>query len=380
MRKKQNLRISIKTFKRGFTLIELLIGMVIMLMVIVGALQLYMRSNKITVDQQQFAELQHDVRSSMFFISRDIRMAGAGLPIEFAVNFLEGQDNEDQGDAEVTPDRLKIMGKGNIEDPLNLKISQYQGSAATISVEDMSFEKYPYNSEAGPDNYYTQIGIVLILPNPASGCRGGEIREITQVHHSEGGTNEGFNFAIGLAEDINPPGGLAGTCPSSDDYDGGMITFINVKEYWLDVDGSYSGLTAGENGYIGGGEGGILYMTQNGYHYPLAQNVENLQFEYNGDLDDNGLLDGFTFWDPNWTGDPDIVGRIRQIRILILGRTPDRFVSVSGTPPDNLALYRRPALTTGDSAGQDDLHRRFLLESTSNIRNVSLSLYNTGER
>lgn len=378
MREKQKKLIFKNIFKPGFTLIELLIGMSIMLIVIVGALQLYMRSNKITVDQQQFAELQHDVRSSMFFISRDLRMAGAGLPIEFAVNFLEGQDNEDQGDDEVTPDRLKIMG--NIEDPLNLKISQYQGSAATISVEDMSFEKYPYNSEAGQDNYYTQIGIVLVLPNPDSGCRGGEVRQITQVRHSAGGTNEGFNFAPGLAEDINPPGGLAGTCPSSDDYDGGMITFINVKEYWLDVDGSYSDLTAGENGYIGGGEGGILYMTQNGYHYPLAQNIENLQFEYNGDLDDNGILDGFTFWDPNWTGDPDLVGRIRQIRILILGRTPERFVSVSGTPPDNLALYRRPALTAGDSTGQDDLHRRFLLESTASIRNVSLSLYNTGER
>jgi len=61
------------------------------------------------------------------------------------------------------------------------------------------------------------------------------------------------------------------------------ILFANVNEYWLDVTGSVSGLTAGVNGYIGGGTGGVLYATKNGVHSALAQNIETIQFQYNGD-------------------------------------------------------------------------------------------------
>jgi prepilin-type N-terminal cleavage/methylation domain-containing protein len=87
---------------QGFTLIELLVGSTVMLIAIIAALQLYSRSNKVAVDQQQYAEIQHDVRTSMYLISRDVRMAGAGLPQEFAMYSFEGTDNENQG-AGVTP-------------------------------------------------------------------------------------------------------------------------------------------------------------------------------------------------------------------------------------------------------------------------------------
>jgi len=343
-----------------------------MLIVIMSALYLYMDSNKITVDQQQYADLQHNIRSSMFFVSRDIRSAGVGLPEEFMGYFLEGQDNDSSQGGAVTPDRLKIMG--NIEDPLNLSIDSYQGSAVNISLEDSSFEQYHYLDEYYDDKF------IMILPNPDSGCRMGEIRVVSHVTHDAGGTNERLNFSPGLAPDINPPGGLSGSCPESDDYDGGTVTFIEVKEYWLDVDGNYPGLTAGENGYIGGGEGGIFYMTQNAYHYPIAQNVENLQFEYDGDFDNDGFLDGYQPWNSAWTGDPIMVSRVHRVRILMLGRTPDPSLSVSGTPPTGLSVYRRPALSNTPAAGSDDMHRRFMLESTANVRNLSLYIYNTGVR
>ena len=66
--------------RKGFTIVELLIGSVIMLVVIVGALTIYMRSNKITVDQQQIAEVQHDVRNGMFFITRTSGWPEWGCP------------------------------------------------------------------------------------------------------------------------------------------------------------------------------------------------------------------------------------------------------------------------------------------------------------
>jgi len=357
--------------KPGFTLIELLIGGSIMMIVILVTLSIYMGSNKVAVDQQGYAEMQHDVRSSMYFITRDIRMTGIGLPQEFMGYFLEGVDNDTTDTAAaVTPDRLRMLG--NLEEPLNLKIYRYMGSSVTLDLDDYSFEQNPY-ADAFYDNK-----IVVIIPSPASPCRVAEFREVSHVTHSTGPNNEKLNFSPGQAPGINPPGGLSGTCSDSNYYNGGSVTFVNVKEYWLDVTGNFPGLTAGSNGYIGGGNGNILYLTENGIHYPIAQNVENLQFQYNGDLDNDGNLDGFQDWNPNWTNDQ--ISRIRQVRAWVLGKTRNKFVSVSGTPPDNIHLYRRPAVANTAAAGTDDLCRRFLLDSTANIRNMTLNIYNTGQR
>jgi hypothetical protein len=296
-------------------------------------------------------------------------MAGAGLPEEFAMYFLEGVDAEDQG-VEVLSDRVRLMG--NLEDPLNLPLRNYQGASATVDIEDFSLEQYPY-----PDAWYDNR-FVLVLPNPESGCRAGEVRIISQVRHSSGGTNEGFNFSPGQAPGINPPGGLSGTCPSSNDYDGGLITMINVKEYWLDLTGHADRLTAGVNGYIGGGEANILYCTHNGVHFPLARNIENFQVEYNGDLDNDLVLDGWSPWNAGWSLDQ--VARIQQVRMWVLGRTAQPFTSVGGQVPGAVQIYRRPAVSNSPAAAADDRRKRFLLESTSNVRNMSLNLYNLGQR
>ncbi|MDI6697793.1 MAG: prepilin-type N-terminal cleavage/methylation domain-containing protein [Candidatus Saccharicenans sp.] len=357
----------------GFTMIEVLVASAIMVIVIVGALTLYSRSNQISVDQQQYAELQHDVRSAMFLMARDLRMAGSGLPPEFGMFALEGFNNEDQG-SEVRPDRLIVLG--NMDDPLNLRIQEYQGSSVTVSVYDGSFETFPY-----PAEFYMNK-IVLILPNPQSPCREGEVRMITHITWSQGGTNEKFNMSPGLAPGIDPPRGLMATSNcQSDDFDNGLIMFANVKEFWLDTTGNYGsvlfpGLTAGQRGYVG--EPGILYVTNNGIHLPLAQNIEDLQFEYNGDLDGDGLLDGFRPWDISWTDDQ--ISLIRQIRLIIVGRTPNRFVSVSGKVPANIHNYRRPSVSDSIGSNTDDYRRRFVLETTANVRNLSLNLYNQGQR
>ncbi len=192
----------------GFTLIELLVGSAIMLIVIVAALAVYSKSNQISVDQQQYAEVQNDVRSAMYLVMRDTRMIGAGVPEGFRMFSLEGVDNEDQGSA-VQPDRLTILG--NMDWPLNMEISDYQGGADSLTVEDYSFEQYPYL-----DTFYANK-ILLVLPNPSSSCRVGEVRTITNVTHDSSGTGEKFNFSHGLTPGITPPMSLEGTCPTADE-------------------------------------------------------------------------------------------------------------------------------------------------------------------
>jgi hypothetical protein len=340
-----------------------------MMIVVLAALMLYTRSNKVSADQQQYVELQHDVRAATYFLARDIRMAGSGLPETFAGYALEGFDNEPTGGTE-TPDRLRLLG--SIEEGLVFGISQYQGSSATADVDDYSLEQNPY-----PDSFF--VGkTVLILPNPASPCRGGALREISAVRHNEPGTNEGFNFSPGQAPGINPPGGLSDVCSDSDYLDGGSLLLVDVLEYWLDVTGSASGLTPGVSGYIGDGIGGVLYLTKNGVHYSMAQGIETIQFRYDGDLNNDGQLDGPADWNEAWTLEQ--VGRIRQIRIQILGRTRGVFASVPKNEGNRPFLYRRPAVANTPAADAEDWHKRFLLESASAVRNLGLSLYNTGQR
>jgi prepilin-type N-terminal cleavage/methylation domain-containing protein len=355
----------------GFTLIELLIGSAVMLVVVVGALAIFSRSNKVSADQQQYIELQNDVRGAMFYLTRDIRMAGAGLPASFASRALQGFDNETTGTF-VTPDRLRIMG--NIEDPLVLRLANYSGSSKTVTLEDYSLERNGY-----PDAYY--LGkVVLVLPNPSSGCLGGAVRSVTAVNHNTPGTNEKFTFSPSDPTGINPPQGLRDICADADYFDGGSILFLDVREYWLDVTGAAAGLTAGQNGYLGGGVGGVLYMTLNGVHYPLAQNIESIQFQYNGDFDGaaDGRLDGWQNWNTAWTDDQ--VACVREVRIQILGRTRDVFASVGKVASPSFHLYRRPALANTSAASTDDWHKRFLLESSSTVRNLAMNLYNTGMR
>jgi hypothetical protein len=295
-------------------------------------------------------------------------MIGTGVPVAFAGYVIQGVDNE-TGANGITPDRLRVMG--NIEDPLVLNITSYSSAGATVSVADYSFEQLGY-----PDSFYLNR-VVLLFPKPSSSCVGMAMRKITSVRHSNPGPNEGFNLSSGQVAGITLPGGLTDVCADSE-LTGGAILFADVNEYWLDVTGNAAGLTAGVNGYIGGGTGGVLYATKNGVHSALAQNIETIQFQYNGDFNADGQMDGFSDWNTAWTKVQ--IAAIRQVRIIVVGRTRDAFASVNKVAVSGLYLYRRPPAANTAAATSDDWHKRFLLETTSTLRNASLNIYNVGIR
>jgi len=379
--------------KKGFTLFELIVGSTIMLIIILGALSLYVKSNRVSVDQQQFSELQHDVRAAMFFISRDVRSTGVGVLPEIAGYFLEGKDAFGPGPE--ASDSIKIMG--NFDDPLNLRIRQYQGGVGggsdTAFLYDWELEKSSYECPT-----YYENKTFLIVSTKCPGCLTFRFVSTNSVFGCGTGTAH-LNFEPGKSE-LNPPGGLVDTGCGADCWDDAIITICQIKQYWLDTSGSPAdypdlNLTKGADGYLG--LPNTLYLTtanERGdiVHLALAKDIENLQFQYDGDMDNDGFLDGFADWDNgSWTINPyedevskqtkfDRITRIHQVRIWILGKTSNPFVSVSGTPPTKIHLYRRPAIANSPLANQDDRHRRFLLESTANIRNLSLNIYNTGTR
>ncbi|OGD17558.1 MAG: hypothetical protein A2Y69_09620 [Candidatus Aminicenantes bacterium RBG_13_59_9] len=379
--------------KKAFSLIELLIGSAIMLVVLAVTLSIYARSNKTSVDQHQFADLQNNVRAGMYFIAKDVRSAGAGFLQEIAGYFLEGTDTASSGDAEA--DCIRVMG--NYDDPLLLRIEDYSGGAgggsATAFLYDYSLENSAYDC---PDFFEDRV--YLIISTRCPGCYAVRYIADNQVFGCGTGANH-VNFSPGRS-DLNPPGGLIDTGCAVECWIDAIITLGQIKLYWLDTTGNLSSfkefsLTPGQDGYVG--QPGILYISttfQQGTltHIPIARNIENLQFQYNGDMDNDNILDGFQDWDnDNWTiqdtdneadrdAKRDRIARIRQVKIWVQGRTERPYVSVSGTPPAGVNIYQRPTLANSDGSSTVDRHRRFVLETTSNIRNLSLSLYNIGTR
>jgi type II secretory pathway pseudopilin PulG len=373
--------------RRGFTVIEVLVGSLIMLAIVVATLSLYTKSNRVSVDQQQFAELQHDVRAAMYFLSRDIKSIGAGLPLQFAGYFLQGTNNDSKGNPAVEPDRITFLGNS---DPLRLIIQEFEPGPNTITLEPGQFELYPYNTNSYPDDPLGYIDrLILILPNPDLNDKKGELGKITAVDFvADQITFEGI--VVKMPHDLN-----LNTGGSPADYVGGTVNFVELKTYWLDVTGSYPGMTAGERGYLG--QPGVLYASEldplnNAIdHLPLALDIEDFQLQYHGDLDgdqqlddnnDDGLIDvnDFQNWDEiKWTNKPEIVAGIRSIRFLILGKTANPYVGFSGNPSEELRyIYGKPAVADSPVGEAADKHRRFLLESTAQVRNMSLNIYNSG--
>jgi hypothetical protein len=370
-----------KKFKAesGFTLVEFLVGSAVMLVVILGTLSLYVRSNKVSVEQQQYAEVQHDVRSAMFFIERDSRSAGVGLTAELAAHFVEGKDAYSPGPEQ--SDCITLFG--NFDNPLDLRIEDYSGGsgggAATAFLYQWSLEGAPYEC---PGFYENKV--FLIISTRCPGCFVWRFIGHNGVHGCGAG-EEHFNMQPGFSE-LNPPGGLVdpGVCPAECWIDA-IITLGQIRKYWVDTTGNPGDypdlvLTAAK-GYTG--VPNTLYLTtiaDNGemIHMALAQDIENLQFQYNGDMNNDQLLDGFVEWNDAWTEVER--AKIHQIRVWVLGRTPDAFTSLSGSPPGDIHLYRRPTVANSSMSAQDDRHKRFLMESTATVRNIALTIYNTGTR
>ncbi len=375
--------------KNGFTLVEVLVGSTIMLTIVLITLTVYTQTNRVSVDQQQLAEVQQEVRFAMYFISREIKSAGAGLPEQFSGHFFQGLNSDpNQSGAPLQTDRLTILANS---DPLRLAIQSYSPGSNTIILEPNEFDFYPYTENAYPADPAGYVNrVIVIFPNPELNDQNGELGQITGVDTA----NRQLTFSrinTPLPNGLTP-GGVAA------EYVGGTVCFTELKTFWLDVDGNYPGLTPDTDGYLG--EAGVLYVSQwnpvnNAYeHLPIAQNVEELQIQYHGDLDSDQVLDDtngdgeingddFLNWDDNftWTDDPSVVDGIQSVRIWILGKTKDPFRSFGGAPPDSAKyIYGKPLVADSPHSSSADKHRRFLLESTVNVRSMSLNIYNTGIR
>ena len=78
--KEETCRARAQTSDRGFTLIEMMISLAVGLILVASAVQLFSRGVSATWLISQRAELQQNARASSNLLSKDISLAGAGLP------------------------------------------------------------------------------------------------------------------------------------------------------------------------------------------------------------------------------------------------------------------------------------------------------------
>jgi len=362
--------------RKGFTVMEVLVGSSIMLLIIVLTLSLYTESNKTAMSQMQLTGVQHEARSALFFITKDIKSTGVGLSINSGYS-IEGIDGFSP--APEFADAIKLMGC--FGDPLNLTVEKYQGGegggSATAFLYDWELENMPY-----PPEYYMDKTVMLVSAT-CPGCFA--FRTITQVFGLDG--TGVAKFSMIPSSTANPPGGLVDTGCPVDCWQDGAVTFGDIMLYWLDTTGNPDdypslNLTVGVDGYMG--IANTMYMTDATGHIAIAFNIENLQLQYMGDLDYDGYQDALADWDnTNWTveatddvstrlGKLDLISRIRGVQIWVLGKTSTPFASGLGSALSH--LYKRPAIANSP-AGQEDGHRRFLIQTMANIRNHCLDLY-----
>jgi type IV pilus assembly protein PilW len=114
---------------KGFTLVELLVAMAIMGIVMAGLYSVYYAQQKSALVQEQVAAMQQNLRAALYFLEREIRIAGynpeqtaaAGIVtmnntnIRIAMDLHDGADNDGDGNTD-EPDE-EGNGDGDVTDP-----------------------------------------------------------------------------------------------------------------------------------------------------------------------------------------------------------------------------------------------------------------------
>ena len=104
--------------RSGFTLVELLISMTLVSLVMTAVYSTYQSQQKTYVVQNQMAAMQQNVRAAMFYMERELRMAGcdptgnagarvenpAGNTIQFTMDITGGESDGKDNDSDGTID------------------------------------------------------------------------------------------------------------------------------------------------------------------------------------------------------------------------------------------------------------------------------------
>jgi prepilin-type N-terminal cleavage/methylation domain-containing protein len=362
----------------GFTLLEILIAAVLGLIVIMAAIGVLNSSQLSYNVQEDIAAMQQDVRMGKIFIERDLVMAGAGLadyprlaslsPEAFFAFTLD--NNGGQNDSDILTIRY-VVPESDICGPppsgvascadlpkLSLKPDKKDPTAAmpitsTVAIvnEDLNDPQYSaWDQDCYCDGVtYTQpqpdMTAIIIAPG---GAMADEV-VITQVipNSDKLGNHPVVDYSNKIINSYPP---------------GSTIKFFNFNpleeiRYYIE-DGVLMRVHDDD----------LAHSTGTPTPNPVVEHIEDLQFAFGLDTDDDQVIDkwinGENSGDFDTDGDLKDADKplVRAVRVSVLGRTAKARKELN---EDN-----RPAIEDHTAATSTDYHRRRLSQVIIALRNL----------
>lgn len=323
--------------QRGFSLVEMLISFALGLMVLLLMAQLFKSGMDTSFLINQRAENQQNMRAAMDLISKDVSMAGAGLPsggIQLPINggaSLSRFGCNQPGTCYVTN---FTYPNGNY---MNAIIPNYQrgvqnnaaipaatgqrNDSITVVYADLSFPLFQYKLPDAPAVGFA-LPVVNLVPNPV-------FNPPPPALNSAGGLQLGD--LIMLSNNLGTAVGEV-TNVTANSITFGPLDALNFNQNGGGVTNNIASITGGTNTYFyrifvvtyflqvpANGELPRLMRQVNGLNaVPVADNIINLQFAYDGYNANTNALD------PN---QPDPIGKnlplnlIQKVNIRIMGQS-----------------------------------------------------------
>ncbi len=371
--------------QKGFTMVELLVALAIFSVVIVGVIEVFGNSYKSYVVQDEIADLQQNLRMARSMIEQDLRMTGSGigdslsimgdpiLPITFEnggegesdkltinyVNWATGCGDAPTGTTLLACDELPMLTLST----KFLKDDQDKGGQSTNfevrqDMTDSLYADWDLGCYCGGRIYEKpKLGFMAIVTDsekPRS-----ETFVVTGVIPNSNKVQNGPNadYDLNNNDNIDKPDEVFDNKLLNDFNAGSTIQFFHPEfaeaaVYELTTDGT---------------------LLRN--DVPIADNIEDLQFAFCGDFNDDKTADcppditkgEWIYKDDDLDGgdlSEDDRDKIKFINISLLGRTAKTH--------SNDLTSKRPELGDRKAGDSDDHFRRRLLQTTIQLRNMGL--------
>ncbi len=326
----------------GFTLVELMVVLVILGIVSIGAITAITSQNKVYHSEEDLIEMQMSAKVAMDRISFLLRMAGVGCRDSFGNNLKNGnmkvfKSDVIYGTEKDTLEEMFVIDDNSVGTPDQLTFAgavRYVGQITSIPAND----KFIMHCNETPKVSATPAKSNIFI-SPQDDNR---LRPITAI---TSGVNPTVTFApvlsnIDRAEILN----FLNATPSVEAH------VYQVQAFTIRVvtpPNSIPSLRIDDN------------IDTSGIDLDIIDNVEDLQFRYGLDTDNNDTID-------TWSDNPASIADIRAVRFFLLLRSAkrDREYNING----DTKTY---TLAGTDLDFSDNFHR-LLVESTVILRN---SLY-----
>jgi type IV pilus assembly protein PilW len=308
----------------GFTLVEVMAALVILSIALTAVFATFMSQQKSFIVQSRVAEMQQNLRQAVEYMSRDIRMAGYGIPDNVtipnniiaagitSIRSLYAKDNT------TGPDQIYVLYRFDMDvnqNP-NSTTGGVPSNASTVTLD---------NSVDSSQFLPTGGDLVLVTDNTTA-----DLYETSAAAGTTLTFGGGYNYNAGHSKSYSPP-----------------VTVAKARyvRYYVDsiTDPAHPTLMVDRMGGVAS--------------QPVADDIEDMQFEYGLDTSTpaNGVVD---IWIPNPTFTQ--LAQVRQVRLRLIARTR---IPEAGWAETRPALGNRAAGTTPDG------YRRRTYDIVIDVRN-----------